>query len=728
MSTNGNVTRSISQVLLLMFLIGSAMSVFAQIPWTDRRYIRIGDYEHFYAAWGSEYSYTGEYYEGMRWPSWYSLTDNFVTKRPMWAVKDFTDVKGNEFATAGWGLSRSKNLQVAAPMELRQIAKFEPPTIYVDGVNITAPYEGEVDSVNPNIKPDRIVENVVNTYLGLTQKRRILAFSQQYHDDYHIIEYTFTNTGNIDADPDIELEGQTLRDVYVGELTHYSTCREAAYTVSGSQSWGSAQWISKRGETFGQPNQATEDSLRCFFSWMGLHERVSWDNIGGPDTDGTGRLAAPQFIGQVFIHSDAAADDTTNDPGQPATIGWNGNDNYPNMIGTGEDANKAAQWQRGYQFLAGNMINGDTTDMWEQHKDDTDEPIFLTDPGGAAAAIGYGPFTLEFGESITFVKAEGANGLSRQKSEEIGAKWLESFENQSQDMEFSMPDGSVITGNYNDGGRGERTPDRFKDAWVYTGMDSILQVFGRAKRNYEVNYDIPQPPQPPSTFSVTSGGDRIRLEWTNDAESASDFGGYRIYRAVGRPDTSFKKIFECGVGTDNPTIVNQYDDKTAQRGFSYYYYIVSFDDGSDNNSIANPGGMLHSNPYYTRTTRPARLKRQAGESLSDIRVVPNPYHWNARRLQFGTNPAEQDKIMFLDIPGYCTIRIFSERGDLVKTIEHEDGSGDESWNSNTEHRQVVVSGVYIAHFEVTQDQYDPATGDLLYKAGDTAIRKFVIIR
>jgi len=714
--------------LILVILVFSFSDVFAQVNWTGRRYVRVGDYQHFYGAWGSEYHIGVGNYEGMWWPGWYTLTDNFVTKRPLWAVKDFTDFKGNHFNVAGWGVSRSKDFQIAAPMELKQIAKFELPTIYVDGVNLTTQYEGQIDTVNPNIKPDRIVENVVNTYLGLTLKRRILAFSQQYHDDYHILEYTFINTGNVDADPEIELEGQTLKDVMVGEFTHYTTCKEAAYTVSGSQSWGSAQWISKVGETYGKPNQAEEDSLRAFFSWMGLHDRVTWDNIGGPDIEGNGRLVAPQFIGQCYLHVDTSPDDTTDDPNQPSTLGWNGNDNYPKPIGTGDDPNIISAWNRTYQFLSGEMVNGDTTDMWEQRGGATVEPMYLTDPGGAAAAIGFGPFTLEFGDSIKTVRAEGVNGLSRSMCEKIGAQWLQSYKNKSQNFDFTMPDGMVITGNYNDGGRGERTPDVFKNAWIYTGKDSILQIFSRAKRNYESGYNIPTPPPPPSTFSVTSGGDKISLVWTNEAELVNDFGGYSIYRAVGRPDTTFEKIFECGSGTDNPTVVNQYDDITAQRGFDYYYYIVSFDDGSQNSSNTNPGGSLHSSPYYTRTTRPARLKRQAGESLANIRVVPNPYHWNARDIQFGSTPGSQDKIMFLDIPGYCKIRILTERGDLIKTINHSDGSGDEVWYSNTDYRQVVVSGLYIALFEVTQDQEDPKTGEILYRKGETALRKFVIIR
>jgi len=95
-------------------------------------------------------------------------------------------------------------------------------------------------------------------------------------------------------------------------------------------------------------------------------------------------------------------------------------------------------------------------------------------------------------------------------------------------------------------------------------------------------------------------------------------------------------------------------------------------------------------------------------------------------LQFGESGP--DKIMFYNLPPFCTIKIFTERGDLINTIEHNDGSGDEAWDSLTKTRQVVSSGLYIAHFEVTQDYFDSHSQDKIFKKGDRAIKKFVVIR
>jgi len=65
---------------------------------------------------------------------------------------------------------------------------------------------------------------------------------------------------------------------------------------------------------------------------------------------------------------------------------------------------------------------------------------------------------------------------------------------------------------------------------------------------------------------------------------------------------------------------------------------------------------------------------------------------------------------------------------LVNTIEHTNNSGDESWNLVTSSRQVIVSGVYIAYFEVTDNCPDPVSGALRFKKGDSTFQKFVVIR
>jgi hypothetical protein len=53
-----------------------------------------------------------------------------------------------------------------------------------------------------------------------------------------------------------------------------------------------------------------------------------------------------------------------------------------------------------------------------------------------------------------------------------------------------------------------------------------------------------------------------------------------------------------------------------------------------------------------------------------------------------------DKILFVNLPVRCKLRIYTETGDLVNTIDHY-GTGDEQWNQRTVSNQYVVSGIYI---------------------------------
>jgi len=706
-------------VLIVIFIFCYIIPVSAEVAETAKRYIRIGKLQSHFSAYGSERAWNESYYEGMIWPADYLEQDNAVIKRSWIAAKDFTD-KNNQF----WDFyavyfAKDYAKQSLFPIELKQTAKFSTPIVLVDGQNITAPYAGDVDEVVPDQIPDRIVTNVVNTSMGLTMTLRILAFSQQYHDDYFIKEYTFTNTGNIDYDDEQELTAP-LSGVRIGWGIRYSVCRDGANKINSTQSWGQHTWVTKRGEDFPQhvDEMITEDNpivqwIRCGFSWAGQAASNSFDNIGGPDIKGNGRLAAPQHAGIACLHIDKSATDKENDPYQPAVLGWHAGDTYPsvgNLLPADMD-----NMGKVYDMLSGNPYTGlGGTDRFDEtYMASNPDPVTVhNDGGGTNVWICYGPFDLEPGESVRIVEAEAVNGLSRVMCEEIGKRWKKAYQDASDKGPFVIPDGSQTD-----------NKDVYKNSWVYTGKDSILLTFGRALRNFDLNYEIPQPPLPPPVFEVTSGGDRISLTWNaSPSESDPDFDGYKIYRAVGKPDTTYEMLADVEKGTI------AYDEKSAIRGKSYYYYIVSYNDGSNNPAVPeapNPPGSLHSSKFYTRTTTGAYLRRQAAKDFKNIRIVPNPYSIKARDIQY---TGEKDKIMFLDIPAYCTIRIFTERGDLVQTIDHDDGSGDHAWNSITSSRQVVVSGIYIAHFEVTQDFHDPVTNELLYKKGDSTFRKFIIIR
>ena len=706
------------QSLVILFL---TLPASAQVSENETRRVRIGSLQSHFSSYGSERAWNNTWYEGLQWPADYPFQDNAVIKRAWIAALDFSDENSEHFDFWGTYITKSNVNRSLYPVELKQVAKFDIPAIIVDGDNLSAPFAADIDELNPNQIPDRIITNVVNTTLGISITRKISIFSQQYHDNYFIKEYILKNTGNVDYDDDIELSA-AIKGVRVGWGTRYSVSREGAFTVDNQQSWGKHSWVTKRGEDYASHMKAgdpiIEDPisnwLRAGFSWFGQSDRVAFDNIGAPDINGSGRLTAPHFAGTSIIHVDKSGTDKEDNLSQPALLGWQAGDTYPSVgLSTVDDVPKMSTL---YDFLSfPTPGQGDTTRMDETFltsiTDRFDPFTAHNDEGGTNVFITYGPFDIEFGDSIVIVEAEGISGLSRTNAEEKGARWKRAYDDPADTGPFQLPDGTTTS-----------DKDFYKNSWVYTGIDSIMLTFGRAKRNYDSGFNIPQPPTPPPLFNVTSGGDRINLKWApseSEVNNEPGFAGYKIFRAVGKADTTYKEIYSASPGE------SEYDDLSPVRGFSYYYYIVAYNDGSNNTGEMNPAGSLHSGRFYTLTTREATLKREAGRTLADIRIVPNPY--NIRSTQFSIK-GNKDKIIFYNIPAFCRIKIFTERGDLVETLEHTDGSGDEPWNSITSSRQVVVSGLYIAHIEVTEDYPDPITGEILYRKGESTIKKFSIVR
>jgi hypothetical protein len=704
-------------VFLLLLLTGVYTAGWSQ----EVKQLKIGMLQNWYQSHGSEpeEAFLKIQQTGLEWPAMYQDQDCQAAKALWIGTSNYTDADqygGNFFphkvvhvGPRGWDVQRE-----FIPIEFQLYGKYEHPNVYVDGFPATDLMNTEREViVDPELISDRMIYNEVNTSIGMTQKRRIFAWGQEYHSNYFIYEYTFVNTGNVDGDPEIEQPDKTLEDVWFYFQYRYVSGREGTDESGINDTrWGKNMLLDNRGEfskADGYNGNYQEylngdmdaDSMRCTFAWMGQHSAQKYNLIGSPDVEnGTGRFMSPQIIGNITLWADKSAQDHSDDPFQPRTTSYQQSDDPPTRPNDQFDAKRMSdEWK---WITRGHRQPRHVEAVGEQFPD-----LFEGTPGGFSNTIGYGPYTLAPGDSVRIVIAEAVSGLSRQQCEELGRLWYEAYANPSGNFSFELPDGSSTD-----------DKDEFKNAWVLSGKDSLFQTFSRARRNFELGYDLPSAPPPPNLFNVNSGGDGIYLSWSNNAEADPNFSGYRVYRAVAIPDTTYGVIFECGEGTDNPQIVNEYKDATATRGFDYYYYIVSFSSGEENQANLfppglqpNPSGSLESSLFWTKTRQPANLRRAPGETLADIRVVPNPYNVRNKEMQY---PGVPDRIAFLDIPGQCTIKIFTERGDMIQTIEHDNGSGDEFWNSVTRHGQVIVSGVYIAVFE-TPD-------------GQRAIRKFVVIR
>jgi hypothetical protein len=685
-------------IYLILILIGLILvlpdKIFAQY---NIKWMAAGSLQSWFSEIGSEIEEgrVQEQQDGMQWPAIYQYQDCEAARGFWIGATNFTDPGGVNYQYRVVHVGpRVTGTGEFFPQGFKMISKFDPPVVSVDGlVSYNNPTDN--DEVDPNMKPDRIIFDSVNTLLGITMTRKILQFSQQYHSNYFIYDYTFTNTGNTDGDPEIELPNNTLTGVYFYWQYRNAVCKNAGYEIGNATRWGINTMNDTRGD--GVKNDPAGEQFRAQFSWQGHYPPfTAYDNLGVPiwtpainisPSDTIGRLGAPQFIGELTIHADKSATDTTDDPNQPSTTSYESSDD---PLNSNNDAYNTAKMSAEYNnFIARGHVSPRHADK-VQTDGNFINPSSWGDPslgtsGGFSSANGYGPYNLAPGQSIHIVMAEAINGLSREQCIEIGRAYMQQYSSGNKDA-------ANLT----------------KNTAVMSGRDSLFQTFHRVLANYSSGYNIPEPPLPPKTFTVTSGGDRITLNWTADA-SDPRLSGFEIYRAVGSYDSTYHLLYTAGPSERN------YDDISPVRGLLYYYYIVSVGKASDNNGNAmTPAGALRSSRYYTQTYNPATLKRQAGTSMDQIRIVPNPFYIGAAaELTFGDQ--QPNRLAFFNIPGQCTIKIYTETGELIYTLEHTDGSGDAYWDSVTSSNQIVVSGLYIAVIHNNE-------------TGENKILKFVIIR
>ncbi len=168
------------------------------------------------------------------------------------------------------------------------------------------------------------------------------------------------------------------------------------------------------------------------------------------------------------------------------------------------------------------------------------------------------------------------------------------------------------------------------------------------------------------------------------------------------PGQSADSIEQIIIVEENPTSLLKYS--TSWRLFLKADTILS---GAD---LPQPGDIFRistkkpfrSGDYVTFKVRGARFDNQKAKSdLDKIAVVPNPYvvaaTWEPRSpYRFGRG---ERRIFFINLPPRCTIRIYTIRGYLVDTIEHNSTleNGQEPWNLLSKDGQEIAYGVYIYH-------------------------------
>jgi hypothetical protein len=577
-----------------------------------------------------------------------------------------------------------------------EVRRYRPPLIVVDGIPLNPPYQWYVDpTLNTDIK---IVFEDVLPQFGIRSRVEMFAFSNPEHSDYFIWKATHKFTGEIKIPRNAALSTDTIPDqtirIWWPLSFSFGPSKAGERYVTNNFSYEGEDdldsWFARTSELV--PDRERDSLYVAYYydavtSGTQAYSNGSRDDTGDPDRN-TGFLHSTQIPGFTLLHADKSYSEKTDDPTQPYSMPhagilrdlWGRRDINLKLTYRGDD-------ERGKFPLES-----------------------ATPEKGPMRFITNGPYDLTKNsqtgryDSVTFVYAVGTGSIDFQTADSIGKAWLN---NQISSEE--------------------------KKEWVLRGIEPLFQTLDLANWAYnEISNGRSVASAPPSPdITVTSGPDMINVEWNYPDEDyfkdavtgVDDWAEWRVYRKEGAllvndpsdmgTGKQWRQIFST---TDRN--IQSFQDENVIRGIDYYYAVTAVDNGTFNNSPVTPGQPLESSRYITRSLLPAVSVKPGLNTSGQVRVVPNPATVaTGTALQAG-DPSNS-KISFFNLPVKCTLRIFTETGNLVRTIEHY-GTADEEWFQLTDSNQYVTSGIYILAVTDSED----IDGNKL----EDQFVKFVIVR
>ena len=569
-----------------------------------------------------------------------------------------------------------------------------PPSIIIDGIDLAPPFRGEiVDDLVSNIEIFREHEDIITIPGTISEYTR--SYANQLHDDYVIWDWTylFHLQNGWDIGAETYIPEQTL-NCYMATMFMWEGMERAirsyeshsAYRLKGTNAGGVFPSPLKAAGKISLPR--TEYRMNYFYDdhtvartkpsepgiqkyWTGTYSE--FDNTGSPvgyeTGDVEGEFAGYAYTGHAIIHADKSVDDTSDDVEKPKYVGYIG-------LVREEWVSWPMQW---YDFFDQEGIRPTAKELgYDDYRDFSYSNCVFQ----FATA---GPYMMNDGDDFRMVYASAAGGIDKKIAWEKGNEFMQWYRDGIGDFDNTK-----------------------KNELLATGMDSLIQAIDRAYWTLSKNYDIPDPPPVPN-IEVTSGPACNYVKWWYDSDNdfkdhdtqTDDFGEWRVYRKRGNmlvlhPDDAEKWTYDLVYSTTNKD-ETEWTDTNVIIGKYYHYAVTCVDDGSQYDDV---GGLLSGNVplessrYLNRTLRYVSPFAPGKTTTDNVTVAPNPYSVGTKRnVMLHDKP---DDLHIVNLPPYCTIKIYTATGDLMTTLEHTDGSAKQVWTDmRTISNQQPVSGVYI---------------------------------
>ena len=726
----------------LMLVIPNIDIIFTEeytAQWLD-----ISAYHHAYSESGARHwvaeTPTGKEYPAILRHSTHNLANGFWI-----GIKDWTDHQGEHYPyyVARLGPSQ-QGAFYTYPIQNRLIGRYEDTLVEVNG-EASFDKEAILDEIDPALPADRMVHNVNNMVMGITVDRKIYAYTNEFHDNYHLKEITYCNTGNIDDDEEIELPDQTLHDVIFYSINRWTGSEQSAYATDNAQRWGRYTVHDVVGDGYEEyPVDFTAQYAWAGWTIEGLSNGYS--DQGGPlfsdelevvaPGDSIGRLAGATMMGQSVIHADRTATDSSYDPGQPAYMSWIDNDSQiyhgrePRKYSPSRPATHEQLYELGIVSPPNFVGQPMCTDCRRTypHMADTNQPngmfwdysaneIKLTGrlAGGFSATTGYGPYEMGPGECINIVESEGIAGLSFDAATRIGRAFKRGGNDRNTlVIEYDANgDGQIDTTPFDYDNVFVGTETQTKDQWFMSARDSLFQTFYRARNLYEASqgmtvYPVAEPPRPPTSFSLWGRPRHIDLEWTPPSDGPA-INHWELYRTEHWEDNLYVNgclddpSIKCGyeLVVTLPAETTSYADNKVSPGVDYFYYLQAVGETQSEDPEAihgTPGGVpLRSGRYLTQTYTPVRMLSGVTTEDTDLpgrfRLhgnYPNPFAGETR-IRYELPAAANVELVVYDILG-------REVEVLIREFQPP-GRHEYSFSPNG-----LASGVYVYVLQAGEDR------------------------